>query len=79
MSEAKRMHTCCVCGKTSEWNLSWSWFGSEKELEDGKPVFKVCSDRCKRNAGENCENVKERSGIFKTGGAGVIAVLSPCT
>lgn len=43
-------HTCSICGKIEPWSESWSWFGSYKELEDGKPILKFCSDVCKQGA-----------------------------
>ena len=44
----KAVYTCSVCGKVSIWGDSWSWYGSYKELDDGKPIITVCSEKCKK-------------------------------
>ncbi len=43
-------HTCSMCGKIEPWSDDWSWYGSYKEFEDGKPILKFCSDGCKNDA-----------------------------
>lgn len=45
--DRKRIHTCSICRRKDTWGPTWSWFGSIKEEEDGKPVPKFCSDECK--------------------------------
>ena len=70
----KRMHTCYVCGKIDEWSESWSWYGSYDDIDNGKSVVKVCSAKCKGNAGENCENVKTKKVFFTTKIIGQIGV-----
>lgn len=41
-----RVHTCSTCRTVSVWTDGWSWFGSYKEIDDGKPVLKFCSNAC---------------------------------
>ena len=43
------LHCCAVCDKLAPWDYNWSWYGSYKEMEDGTPVQKFCSDKCKKN------------------------------
>lgn len=42
-----RIHICTVCGKTGKWGMDWSWFGSERDVDDGSQIVKACSERCK--------------------------------
>lgn len=53
------VHTCCVCGKSEEWNDSWCWYGSYKDLEDhpGK-IKKYCSRKCVRKANPHLTSIK---------------------
>lgn len=45
--EVAKEHTCSICGKVEAWDPDkWSWFGSYKQMEDGKPVVKFCSQDC---------------------------------
>lgn len=46
------MHTCSICGKTEPWGRAWVWYGSYKRLDDGKPIVKMCSARCREKAKE---------------------------
>lgn len=43
----QRVCKCSVCGYQSVWQPSWSWYGSLRDEDDGKPVDAVCSDGCK--------------------------------
>lgn len=45
-------HQCCMCGKRDDWRSSWIWYGSYKDLDDGKPVKKFCSRSCAEKAAE---------------------------
>ena len=45
----RALHCCCVCGHLGPWNSEWSWYGSYREVDDGEPVQKFCSDACKAN------------------------------
>lgn len=44
------VHCCSVCGTVGLWGPSWQWFGSYKDLDEGKPIVKVCSEACKKKA-----------------------------
>jgi hypothetical protein len=46
MREPRQIHTCTVCGKEDFWSDDWQWFGSYRDLDDGKPIEKFCSERC---------------------------------
>lgn len=43
-----RPHRCNVCGAVGPWSSKWSWWGSVKDLDDSKPVVKICSEVCKK-------------------------------
>lgn len=45
-----RLHICSVCGKVDVWGRTWEWFGSEVDVDEGRPITKVCSEACKRKA-----------------------------
>lgn len=47
VSKIKRVHKCSVCGKYGHWGKGWMWYGSYKDLDDGKEVEKTCSDKCR--------------------------------
>ena len=40
-------HTCNVCQKCAEWDSGWEWYGSIAMEEDGLPVLKTCSEKCR--------------------------------
>lgn len=46
--ELARLHTCCVCGRIAPWDDNWMWFGTMKQIDDGKPVQKFCSSACRK-------------------------------
>jgi len=46
-----RLYTCDVCGKVEHWTQDWQWYGSFLLLDDRKPIFKACSEDCRKNAG----------------------------
>jgi hypothetical protein len=49
-------HECSVCHTTDAWCGSWQWFGSYKDLDDGLPVVRTCSDKCRAQiAGKESE------------------------
>lgn len=48
----RQTHTCSVCGRRAQWGSSWTWWGSWRDLDDGKPVYKFCSDACRQKAAE---------------------------
>lgn len=41
------LHKCSVCHTEGVWTDSWVWYGSYRELDDGAPVVKLCSAKCK--------------------------------
>ena len=42
----RQVHTCSICGKTGFWDDNWRWYGSWKEIDDGKNPIKICSKEC---------------------------------
>lgn len=42
------VYTCSVCGNVSPWSESWWWYGSYEDLDDGKIVITICSDKCQK-------------------------------
>jgi len=46
----QRLHKCTVCGRVGKWGPSWSWYGSYRDIDEGRSVVKVCSDECRRQA-----------------------------
>jgi hypothetical protein len=46
MTERQR-HMCNGCGNWGEWSQEWSWFGSLRDREQGRPIIKVCSNECR--------------------------------
>lgn len=44
----RKHHCCSVCGRIAPWGERWSWFGSYQDIDDGKPVAKFCTDKCKK-------------------------------
>jgi hypothetical protein len=43
-------YTCSACGKFSTWGPSWSWYGSYRDLENGKRIIYACSEECMAEA-----------------------------
>lgn len=43
------LHVIAGCGRREHWNENWMWYGSYRDLEDGKPVEKFCSEECARS------------------------------
>ena len=50
LDQSIKQHTCNVCGKVGRWTVKWSWYGSMADLEDGIPLFEVCSQKCQERA-----------------------------
>ena len=44
-----QQHTCTVCRVVGPWGPSWQWYGSYRDLDEGRPVAKICSDACRRS------------------------------
>jgi hypothetical protein len=59
MVGGRPLHCCCICGNLGLWDDGWSWFGSVKDEDEGKPLAKFCTSKCAAKAGPNCENVTE--------------------
>jgi hypothetical protein len=51
MSNGRLLHCCCICGHLDVWSGGWSYFGSLKELDEGTPVPKFCSEECRSRGG----------------------------
>ena len=56
-TDGRLLHCCCVCGKLDTWGDSWSCFASYKDMDDGYPYPKFCSDTCADKAGTAAENI----------------------
>lgn len=46
--EPAQIHECSVCHVREGWGPNWSWWGSWKAIDDGKPIRKFCSSVCRR-------------------------------
>jgi hypothetical protein len=44
---ATRLHRCTICGRVGSWGPTWEWWGSAKDLDEGRPVVKICSSACR--------------------------------
>jgi len=44
--ETKGIHTCTTCGHSGPWTKNWRWWGSYKDIDDGRAVEKFCSKHC---------------------------------
>jgi|DEB19_MinimDraft_2_1074335.scaffolds.fasta_scaffold25355_1 hypothetical protein len=44
--ERARLHTCTVCQVAGPWSSAWGWYGSWKQIDDGNPIVKICSESC---------------------------------
>ena len=42
-------HVCFMCRRAFHWTSDCFWFGSLKDLDDGKPIVKICSTQCKND------------------------------
>lgn len=58
-----KVHTCAICGTQGEWKKPWTWYGSYKELDDGKPILKFCSDVCAKQREEFEEKLRISANI----------------
>jgi hypothetical protein len=41
-----RYHRCSACGTIGQWSEAWSWHGSMRDIDEGRPVLKACSQDC---------------------------------
>lgn len=46
----RRIHVCTVCEYRGIWTDAWQWFGSLRDEDEGGPIVKVCSEKCRREA-----------------------------
>ena len=51
MSRTIILHTCDNCGKESEWDDNWQWYGSIFTEEWGHAI-ELCSDACRDAIGD---------------------------
>ncbi len=56
-SDGKLLHCCCICGRLEAWRKDWTAHYSIKDLDDGNPIPKFCSDACKRKGGHRASAV----------------------
>lgn len=48
------VHKCSVCGRRAgSWGPGWRWYGSMAQLDEGKPIVKMCSKQCAAQAKDN--------------------------
>ncbi len=47
LPDSRRRHQCSVCHVESVWDQEWTWYGSWKDLDDGKKIVKTCSKKCR--------------------------------
>ena len=53
------LHCCCICGRLDRWRDAWSFYGSYKDEEDGVPLPKFCSVKCRNRGGPEASFVTE--------------------
>jgi hypothetical protein len=51
------LHCCCICGRVDTWGETWACYSSLKEEDDGEPIPKFCSAKCRQQGGEKAERV----------------------
>lgn len=70
-----RKHTCNVCLKCEPWGAGWQFYGSLLIEEEGLPLLKTCSDKCRAQIDDPASwllqlwekmKVKPRAAILKT-------------
>lgn len=50
LNRIKTPHRCSICGKWFTWNEGKTfWHGSYRDIDDGLPVVKLCSEKCLRS------------------------------
>lgn len=47
ISNSKQIYKCDVCNKIGNWTDEWQWFGSERDLDEDKPILYTCSNGCR--------------------------------
>ena len=58
-NDGRPLHCCCVCGNLSTWGKDWSCYASYKDMDDGVPYPKFCSDACRDSGGVTAERISE--------------------
>ena len=58
-NSGRALHCCCICGKLDVWGNSWAAYYSIKELDDGEPIPKFCSEKCRGCGGVAAENITD--------------------
>lgn len=56
-TDGRLLHCCCMCGKLDTWGETWCHYSSIKQVDDGEPIPKFCSDKCKQRGGTNAGRV----------------------
>ena len=46
--DGRAIHCCSTCGHRAPWDENWEWYGSYKDIDEGTPVAKFCSEKCKK-------------------------------
>jgi hypothetical protein len=41
------LRMCTVCGTRGAWGPGWCWYGSWRDVDEGRPYTIVCSDVCR--------------------------------
>ena len=52
-TNGKIIHLCSVCDNCGVWDENWSWYGSYRDLEDGRKITKCCSAACREKFVKN--------------------------
>lgn len=58
--DGRMLHACCVCRVVAPWSEGWSSFCSMREIDEGLPIAKFCSEACAESAGPKCERITEK-------------------
>ena len=59
-SNSGKLWTCGGCGTVAVWGPSWQWYGSMKDLDDGKPIAVACTDDCIKKAAKTYAKQREK-------------------
>lgn len=57
MSNGRLLHCCCICGVVAPWTDGWSTYCSIREIDDGLPIPKFCSEKCRLQGGVAARDV----------------------
>ena len=56
-ASGRLLHCCCICQRLDVWSGGWSTFCSIKDLDDGAPIPKFCSEKCRAKGGPEAQDV----------------------